>query len=955
MQQTRVKGLVAALVAFFVALIGITTVPTTAQAVEANEVAVTFTPDPSVPSNEYNLWVWNPGGDGVSRPFTGTDANGNLTAAITPPSASATVNVIVRRSTADNDWAWQTPDLTEIPVPSTVTIDYRNPTDFIVSAPGSSPNSEAPTSVDITVHYVRYDENYTGWNVWTWLPNEDGRQEDFTDENGDHVVTFTQTNEAGIDSVGLIIRQSIDGNDWADKNTPDDLYISSFPDGKAEIWIVQGNSTIFYSGDNLPAEPEIGPCQDLHSAEFNEQYFYDGELGAIYSPESTTFRLWAPTATLVEFVNYSTAGTVTTMNAGEKGTWEITLDGDQALTEYRYRLTFPDGSITESNDPYARAVTANATRTVVVDPRIGDAGARMEAFPSPLDAVIYESHVRDLTIAPDNGIEHKGKFLGLTESGTTTDAGNPSGLDYIKSLGVTHVQFLPIYDFGSVDETGNLDYNAQYNWGYDPVNYNVPEGSYATDALDPTSRITELKTMIKTLHDNDLRVIMDVVYNHVYNTALSPLEMTVPGYYFRMTDNCTFQNGTGVGNETASEQLMMQKYIVDSITYWAKNYNIDGFRFDLMGIHDVDTMNKIRAALNEIDPSIIMIGEGWDMGNHPSGVTPSNYHNASLMPGIAHFNDDFRDVMKGSTFDATAPGFVSGDSNPELATRLFTNIAGAHGVRDFASPDQSVIYNEAHDNFTLFDKLTNTLPNASIDELARRHTLATSVQFLSNGVVFLHAGQEMLRTKNGDENSYRSPDSVNAIDYDRQAAFADEVAYMRDLNAFRQANTWVRMNSYDAINAAYTQLTAESYHLSYKVANAYPGHDAYVLVNSDTNVWTTNDISAGDYEVLIRDGQVLDVPERVTIDGATDVAALSVLVIRQAPGKEPEQPTGPSTAVPDASTDAPDSASSAGNQAQPTPQPPAEVLAKTGASASSFAVLALLLVVAGMIIRRRSA
>ena len=344
------------------------------------------------------------------------------------------------------------------------------------------------------------------------------------------------------------------------------------------------------------------------------------------------------------------------------GVWECRLSGDQDGAEYTYTLVFEaGGSGTESVDPYARAVTANGQRGVVVnvDKLLGQA-TRMPSFGSASDAIIYELHVRDLTIGPENGITHKGKFLGLTEAGTRTAAGNLSGLDYIASLGVTHVQLLPVFDFGSVDETGDLRFGAQYNWGYDPVHYNVPEGSYATDPTNPTSRIQEFRQLVDAFHARGIRVIMDVVYNHVYDAADSPLERTVPGYYFRMRPDGGFYNGTACGNETASEQLMMRKFIVDSITYWATTFGLDGFRFDLMGIHDVDTMNAVRAAVDDIDPGIILLGEGWDLGHHPDGVVPAHHGNSRLMPGVSSFNDFYRDIIKGSNFILSDPGFVSG-------------------------------------------------------------------------------------------------------------------------------------------------------------------------------------------------------------------------------------------------------------------------------------------------------
>ncbi|MFC5382805.1 type I pullulanase [Arcanobacterium hippocoleae] len=868
----------------------------TAENAKNGVVNVKFTPDPNVPAAEYNLWVWGLQDRGRSVKFTGKDQFGRLTVDLHPLAPASTINLIVRRSTTDNAWAWQTEDLKNIPVSSTAVINYQDRQNVILAQPGAEMpvGVQAPTAVAVKVHYIRYDEDYTGWNVWSWLPPEtNGRSTDFGAVGNERVATINYTNQNGIDSVGLIVRQSTDANEWAQKNTKDDLTIRSFPNGKAEVWIVQGNPVVFYANDHLPEKPEPVKCAAMRSKEFHEKYTYEGELGAIYTPQSTKFRLWAPTAESVQFVNYSQNGAVTEMKTGEKGTWEIELSGDQAGTQYNYRLKFADGKINESVDPYARSATANGTRSVVIDPSIGDAGARMAAFGSPQNAVIYEAHVRDLTIHPNNGITHKGKFLGLAETGTKTTAGNPAGLDYIAGLGVTHVQLLPIYDFGSVDETGNLGYGKQYNWGYDPVNYNVPEGSYSTDPLDPMLRVKELKSMIKAMHEKDLRVIMDVVYNHVYNVQNSPLEKTVPGYFFRLDENCNLTNGTGVGNETASEQPMMRKFIVDSVKYWAQNYQLDGFRFDLMGIHDVETMNQVRAALNQIDPSIIVLGEGWEMGNHPAGVVPSNYRHAAQMPGVAHFNDDFRDAVKGDNFTANNPGFISGNSDGRLVERIYRNVTGAKGVRDFAAPAQSVIYNEAHDNFTMYDKLKATLPTASDAEIAKRQTLGTSLQYIAQGVLFLHAGQEMLRTKNGDHNSYKSSDHVNAIDYDRAAQYSNEVQYLRGLNKFRAENSWLKFDSYEKIAATYEKLTAEPFHLAYKVKDVPVAvgelnakSDIYVLANSAMEQWRANMVPAGKYDVLIRDGQVLAQPERITLENGADVAALRLMVLRSAPAIE---------------------------------------------------------------------
>lgn len=367
--------------------------------------------------------------------------------------------------------------------------------------------------------------------------------------------------------------------------------------------------------DNHSAPVGMGAV--VRTDAFDKEFAYDGQLGSIYTKQNTTIRLLAPTASKVELVVFdgqkadSAVKEVINMTSGEKGTYESVLNGDNAGLSYQYRLTFPDGTVNETGDPYATAAVVNGDRSVVLSPEEMSIPNfnRMASFTNPVDAVIYEAHIRDFSISPNSGIENKGKFLGVVESGTKNEQGKATGLDYLKKLGITHVQFLPMYDYQTVDES-KPDV-AQFNWGYDPKNYNVPEGSYSTNANNPSTRIVEMKEMVNGLHNSGLRVIMDVVYNHVYSASSHAFSKTVPGYYFRYTSDGKLSNGTGVGNDTASERAMMRKYIVDSVTYWAKNYNLDGFRFDLMGIHDIETMKEVRAALDKIDPSIIVLGEGW--------------------------------------------------------------------------------------------------------------------------------------------------------------------------------------------------------------------------------------------------------------------------------------------------------------------------------------------------------
>lgn len=558
---------------------------------------------------------------------------------------------------------------------------------------------------------------------------------------------------------------------------------------------------------------------------FDQKFAYTGEepLGAVYDSSGTTWRLWAPTAQQVNLILFestdpnSSESRRISLELKEQGVWM----GETKIlsnTAYAYELTFANGKTTLSPDPYATAATANGNRSVVLDPKQMSPEnwetSRMAPFSQNTDAVIYEMHIRDFSIA-NSETKHKGKFLGVIENGTKTVEGYATGIDYLKELGITHVQILPMYDYASLDEIQHQNQSEvlgelPYNWGYDPKNYNVPEGSYSTDPLDPATRILEMKQMIQGLHENGLRVIMDVVYNHVYDMGSHAFEKTVPGYYFRYNEDGSLANGTGVGNDTASDRAMMKKFIVDSVVYWAKEYHIDGFRFDLMGIHDVDTMNAVREALNDIDPSIIVLGEGWDLGTPLAAEKKANQKNASKMLGVAHFNDSIRDGIKGSTWGGqeAEPGFANGAQGKEtlIANNLLAGSLrdSGKGVYDFARPDQVIQYVEAHDNLTLWDKLAHSNPTDNEETKKQIHQLATSMVILSQGVPFIHAGQEFFRTKNGDENSYESADEVNLLDWDRYSENYNEVSKVKELLALRRSEPLFRMNDYQEINQKMT-------------------------------------------------------------------------------------------------------------------------------------------------------
>lgn len=859
--------------------------------------------------------------------------------------------------------------------------------DTTLTTPPSTDVTPSYRSVNVTVHYYRDDQNYTGWNIYTWPNTGDGVGHDFTstDDYG-QVANFTVSAGTPFNQIGVIVRQSTADNEWAAKDIDADRFLqyglihdNGDGTGTAEVWLAQDDPSIYinptlinrtaqiksasvdtfntikvtvnkpfelaniqnqitWDGGTIqsvatdPDAPTTGliitTANDVdlrhpgtitmgdygnaavtlgnvvRSTAFDDKYAYSGTLGAQYTVSQTDFRLWAPTATSVTLVTYagdapdSPIASETPMNASEKGTWDYVLHGDQKDLVYTYRLTFSDGTVNNTIDPYATAAIVNGSRGVVLAPDEmvpANWGARMPAFTSPTDAVITEMDIRDFSIAANSGITDKGKYLGVIQSGTKTTDGNTSGLDYLVQSGTTHVQIMPMYDFNSVDES-KPDV-PQYNWGYDPLNYNVPEGSYSTDATNPATRVVEAKEMIQGLHDKGLRVIMDVVYNHVADPNSQALALTVPGYYFRYDANGKLSNGTGVGNDVASERAMARKYIVDSVTYWAKNYNLDGFRFDLMGILDVDTMNAIRDALNKIDPSIIVLGEGWDLSTTLPADQKADQKNADKTSDqIAYFNDSIRDAIKGSVFNATDPGFVSGKQGVE--TLLAANVLGGQNLdpslSTYTSPQQLVQYVEAHDNLTLYDKLVATSPDASAGTIAKQDMLANSIILLSQGVPFMQIGQDFMRTKGGNDNSYNAPDSVNEIDWDRAATYGNNVQYIRNLIAFRKATPALRYTSYDAINANTKLLKAADQIVAYQTKDETGTY--MIMFNANPNA-NTMALPNGQYHVMVKDDQVdLNGSQMVDVtDGQVSIDGLSTLVLKLAKADTSGGETGENT------------------------------------------------------------
>ncbi|HEX3168855.1 MAG TPA: type I pullulanase [Chitinophagaceae bacterium] len=542
-----------------------------------------------------------------------------------------------------------------------------------------------------------------------------------------------------------------------------------------------------------------------------------GDLGLIYSKTQSTFRIWAPTAGKARLIFYKEGihgdeEAIIEMKKSADGTWVSQVPGDLKGKFYVFKVQINGQWLNEVPDPYTKAVGVNGKRAMVVDLKETNP-ANWEKDKSPVlknktDAILYELQIRDASISNNSGIKNKGKYLGLTESGTKNErglGGLSTGLDHIKELGVTHVHLLPCFDFYSLDET--QPDKAQYNWGYDPLNYNVPDGSFSTNPYDGVTRIKEFKQMVQAFHHNGLRVIMDVVYNHTALTNESNFNQLVPNYYYRQTKDGKFSNATACGNETASERYMMRKFMLESVLYWVKEYHIDGFRFDLMGVHDIETMNLISKELHKIKPDILLYGEGWTAGPSPlpdSLRAIKKY--AYKLDGIAVFSDDIRDGIKGSVFEYADKGFASGKPGMEETIRFGIVASCKHPQVDYtkvnyskaaysAQPWNTITYCECHDNHVLWDKLAISAKNSTEAERKEMDKLAMSIVLTSQGIPFLHAGTEFLRTKKGIENSFESPDSINAIDWSLKTENMEVFKYLRDLISMRKDHPAFRMKS----------------------------------------------------------------------------------------------------------------------------------------------------------------
>lgn len=614
-----------------------------------------------------------------------------------------------------------------------------------------------------------------------------------------------------------------------------------------------GQTSWIYDEYGGKTDLQIGSV--IRTKDFDQLYFYDGEdLGVNYQNQKCEFKIWAPTATMVRIKLSDSFGNqceTIDLTPTENGIWTLIKDGD--LDGYRYTyLICVNLRWQEAVDPYAVAVTANGTQGVIVNlGKTREPKPALPPFEHPVDAIIYETHIRDFTIHPSSGALDKGKYLGASELGTRSPKAGITGLSYLKALGITHIEFLPINDFVGVDELG--DY-SDYNWGYNPLHFNSPEGSYSSNPTDPYSRIQELKQLIRTVQKQGIRVILDVVYNHVYEREASSFEKVVPGYYFRHNEYGMPSNGTGVGNDIASERLMVRKFILDSIQFWIREYGIDGLRFDLMGILDIETMNAVREMVDQLDPTFLIIGEGWELNTPIPMDKKAMIKNQAKLQRIAQFNDQYRDTIKGSTFNLQDKGYVFGNINKvTFAKRVISGSISLEGERSlFLEPGQSVNYLESHDNHTMLDKFVRM--GAPPEWIFQYHRLATTILLLSQGIPFLHSGQEFFRTKNGEGNSYRSSDKINWLDWERKEEFAKDVQYIMGLIELRKSNSAFRLRTSQLIRTHLEWLKIHEpligYHL--KDIKSFGSYlDIIVLINPLTGARVIELDLKGDWDLLV--------------------------------------------------------------------------------------------------------
>ena len=682
----------------------------------------------------------------------------------------------------------------------------------------------------VLIHYHRKDEAYKdcSFSKKPLDTVELVKEEEYFGEK----FSLTQSSEKAIETMTFVVTK-----DGVSKEYP--IRFNYYP-LLTEVWILDGDDTVYYSENPAIASPHYKDQNPfafdkaINSASFDHHWGYQGELGCQVSEEETSFKLWSPTATTVQVVVYESASNDAAilktyeMQRGNSysyshkdntiGVWNLTVPESLAGRAYQYQINFPHHQ-SLTRDPYTIATSPDGKRSAI----LSEKERQVEGFEvkngteatwrleNPCQAVVYEMHIRDLTKSETSGVapELRGTFLGAAQTGTVNHFGQSTAFDYIKELGVNYVQLQPIADR---HKEYDADGNVTYNWGYDPQNYNAPETSMSTNPNDPGQVIRDLKTMIQAYHNAGIGVIMDVVYNHTFSTVDAPFQTTVPDYYYRMNHDGSYQNGTGVGNETASEHEMFRKYMIDSLLYWVNEFNIDGFRFDLMGIHDVKTMQMIRWAMDEVDPKIILYGEGWDMGTGLAPYDKAKKDNAYQLPNIGFFNDDQRNAVKGAeVYGDIKSGFVSGAATEPIVAKA---ILGSRELGSYLSPNQVLNYVEAHDNYNLHDLFRTLHPSESEKRIMKKVETATAMNLLMQGMAFMELGQEFGRTKlvptgeNGElthddreraMNSYNAPDAVNQVDWDLINERQESIEFIRQIIGLKTKTSAFSYPTYEEV------------------------------------------------------------------------------------------------------------------------------------------------------------
>ena len=821
----------------------------------------------------WNLWVWGSNMGGHQVDFAEELVNGAKVATIVLENARDHMDLCFkeRKSLPGNEWAEQADKDRKIDLSTVVagTIDYY------ISSESCVFGDDVVRKNKVCSVELDYDKNQVHFTLAQAISNYESAIQLV---KGDEVINVTIT-AAG------------------------NKYILSMPEGLTLTLPELYQYKVAFGGHKYTIDARSAYA----SEKFGEEFTYTGtDLGAIIAKDknSTTFKVWAPTAVAVNVELY-TSGTKGTddliksvpMTKDVNGTWVVTVDGNLHGTYYTYAVT-RDGQTIEAVDPYARTTGVNGERGMVIDLDATDpAGWAEDKNPNPstsyTDAIIYELHVRDFSIDSSSGIleDYMGKFLAFTQTGTTVngvEGGLSTGIDYLKALGVTHVHLLPVYDYGSVDETTC----SNFNWGYDPVNYNVPEGSYSTDPYSGEVRVEEFKLMVQALHEAGISVVMDVVYNHVYNADKFGFNQIVPGYFSRIDSN-----GSGCGNDTASEREMVHKYIVESVLYWTEEYHVDGFRFDLVGLIDVNTINTLVEEVHKIRPDVIFYGEGWTMGtNVEPGNTMATQQNSAETPYFAYFSDNIRNLLAGNN-NANELGFVSGATGKESS--IIANFLANPGWSK--NPAQIVQYASCHDNYTLMDKLIlSTGAYGITDDVISMNNLTATIYMMSQGIPFIHAGEEMLREKiNADgtrnHNSYNSSDAVNSIKWDNLLVeeHADTVAYYQGLIAFRKAHAGLRLNTADAVAENIQALKLGSNLVAFLIdGNAVEGEndDILIIFNANADAVTVN-LPEGIWNVCV-DGQNAGTDTLYTAETATQLSGISAMILTQKDTGKNEDHTG---------------------------------------------------------------